>query len=370
MIAGVPRRHPRSRSRAIALVVAFVAMAGVLVGCRVDATIDVQMAADGSGTLTLTLDADADVVARAGGLAGDLRFDDLTAAGWDVSSPTSTAGGGLEVVLTHPFAAPEELTALLASLNGTDGPFKSVSFTRSNAGSAITFAVSGTGRIDAGLASFADADLIAAVGATPYADDVASAGLSQSDAVVITFRVDLPGTVERTTGAKADGKLSWVIPLDSTPVDLGTSTSLSLQRGGVWRALSATLQVLFVAWVVLAVVILAYVLVARQRRTRRPLPAMRRPSGRLGAPSGRSHPAAGSGVRTRPRPDHGVPGGPGRTAGWDDGPDDRWDDGRGGDGWDGGWDHGATDDDGWDDERSPLPRDEPPQRPSFPRPNT
>ena len=369
MITDVPRRRARSRSRAVALVVAFVAMVGTLAGCRVDATIDVQMAQDGSGTLTLTLDADADVVARAGGLAGDLRFDDLTAVGWDVSTPVTTAGGGLEVVLTHPFAAPEELTALLASLNGTDGPFKSVSFTRTTAGSAITFAINGTGRVDAGLASFADADLIAAVGATPYADDVASAGLSQSDAVVITFRVDLPGTVQRTTGAKVDGKLSWVIPLDSTPVDLGTSTSLSLQRGGVWRALSATLQVLFVAWVVLAVVVLAYVVFARQRRTRRPTRRSARGDERRGSAAGRGHPAAGSSIGRRDHVDDRVPEHLARHGAWNgDGRHDGRHDGR--------WREDARNDagdewgDGVDDGPSSPPQDEPPRRQSFPRPNT
>lgn len=242
------------------------------------------MGQDGSGTLTVTLDADADVVEQAGGLADDLRFDDLTDVGWVVNGPVTASDGALQVVIVHDFAAPQELTALLASLNGADGPFKSVSFTRADAGSEVTYTINGTGRVDAGLASFADADLVAAVGATPYADDVALAGLSQSDAVVITLAVGLPGTVERTTGTDADGRITWVIPLDSRPVDLGTVTTSSLDRGGAWSILSGTLQILFVAWIVVAAVFLAYIAIARRRRPR-PAMAGPRPFPRRGGPT-------------------------------------------------------------------------------------
>ncbi|HYF12194.1 MAG TPA: hypothetical protein VEC09_07825, partial [Actinomycetota bacterium] len=151
----------------LAMVVTAIAL--VLAGCRVDVTIDVAMRDDGSGDLRITLAADGDVVREAGGLEEDLRFDDLLAAGWEVGAPAATEGGGLQVVLAHPFASPAELSALLASLNGADGPFKSVVFERIPGTSDLSFTVTGTGRVDAGLASFADAELIATVGATPYA---------------------------------------------------------------------------------------------------------------------------------------------------------------------------------------------------------
>lgn len=325
------------------MAVAVVVLTVVLAGCRVDVSVDVDMAQDGSGTLTVTLAADSEVVAQAPGLADDLRFDDLEAVGWTITGPTPTSDLGLQVSLVHEFAAPEELTALIASLNGTDGPFKTVLFRRVDTGEEITFSISGAGRVDAGLASFADADLIDAVGATPYADDVASAGLSQTDAVHLDLRVDLPGSVERTTGTEVDGALSWTIPLDSTPVELTTTSSVNLERHGPWSVLSTVFHVLLMAWIVIAVLVLAYVPIARRRRARRWAPLRRalRPS---------THPA----MRQPARP--GAP--PTAQNEWDD-----WDDelGLGGD--DPGGDHRSE----W---TFPDSGEDPgPDRPIFPRPN-
>src|SRR5262249_16716884 len=94
----------------------------VLAACRVDTTVDITMGQDGSGKITVTAVADAGVVSQAPGLADDLRFDDAEKAGWTVTAPTPTSDGGLKVELTHPFANPEEATALLQSINGSGGP--------------------------------------------------------------------------------------------------------------------------------------------------------------------------------------------------------------------------------------------------------
>ena len=102
----------------------------VLSSCHVNATVDISMSADGSGHITVTAVADADVVKKAPGLAEDLRFDDAKAAGWTVTPPTSTDDGGLQVELNHPFANPEEATALLQSINGSGGPLHNVTLTR------------------------------------------------------------------------------------------------------------------------------------------------------------------------------------------------------------------------------------------------
>lgn len=256
-------------SRLVRILLLTCAGIALLSGCRVDVTAEVAMKSDGSGTLTVTLTADAEVVQAAGGLDGDLRFDDLEAVGWRTEGPTVNDDGGLQVVLTHSFSAPGEATALLASLNGSDGPFKSVLLTRTRTDQAITFTMNGSGRVDAGLAAFADAGLVAAVGATPYADDIAAVGLSQSDAVVVTLRISLPGAVVNSTGTPDGGALTWVVPLDSTPVDLSTTTRQSLERGGLWAVSAIVLQVLLVVWILVVVVVVAMVLWARFTRDRR-----------------------------------------------------------------------------------------------------
>jgi hypothetical protein len=354
----------RHRARSWRLLAVAIAAATIGTGCRVDVTVDVSMEQDGSGTLDVVLVADAEVVSQAGGLEDDLRFDDLVDAGWEVVDPLPTEDGGLQLTLTHAFAAPEELTALLASLNGTDGPFKTVSFRRTASTSDIAFTITGTGRVDAGLASFADADLVAAVGATPYAEDVAIAGLSQSEAVVLTLRVDLPGDTERTTGTETDGTISWVIPLDSRPIDLATATSLGLDGGGGWSIAASVLQVLFVGWLVVAGVVLAYVGLARRRRGSSSVAGRRaavaqRARGSMREPASRSR---GAGMSSRPSAARARPG----VREWDELDED------------GGWDDGSRDD--WDDDDPPDatfaagPGSEPggpgPRRPPFPIPNS
>ena len=82
--------------RALLLIVAALTLAA----CKVDATVHITMRPDGGGSIALTVVADQQVVQQAPGLAADLKFDDATAAGWQVDGPTDTADGGVEVTLT------------------------------------------------------------------------------------------------------------------------------------------------------------------------------------------------------------------------------------------------------------------------------
>lgn len=254
-----------------------VAALAVLAGCRVDVGVDVQMAQNGSGTIIVTAAADAAVVSAAPGLADDLRLDDVRAAGWAVDGPTATAGGGLQLVLRHDFSTPEQATALLASLNGPQGPLQAVLLSREATDSAITYTVSGKAGLEAGLASFADPDLLAAVGAEPYADQVREADVSPADAVAITLTMRLPGEVVSTTGEQGTGGmlgeapdstiapyLTWSVPTDGSSTDLATTTRESLERGGIWSPLATVALVALVAWIVLSLVLIA--LVVRKRR--------------------------------------------------------------------------------------------------------
>ena len=171
----------------------------VLSPCHVNATVDISMGDDGSGRITVTAVADADVVKKAPGLADDLRFDDAKAAGWTVTPPTGTDDGGLQVELTHPFANPEEATALLQSINGSGGPLHNVTMSRVVRDVGTTMLLAGSLRID-GMAAFADPDVLAAVGATPYAEEVVASGQGPSQAVAVTVRAALPGKINFVDG--------------------------------------------------------------------------------------------------------------------------------------------------------------------------
>lgn len=241
-----------------------------LSACRVDVDVNVSMADNGSGAVAVTVETDAEVVARAPGLADDLRLTDVEAAGWTVEGPTATPAGGLTVTLQHPFSTPEEATALVASLSGTDGPLRAVAFSRTVTERAVTYRVTGSGRLD-GVGAFTDPDLVAAVGATPYLDDIVAAQISPDDAVGLKFSVALPGTVDAGSAASApataaDGALTWAVPADGTTVDLATTSVRSLERGGGWPALASGALIALVVWVVAAAA--AVVLVARARSQR------------------------------------------------------------------------------------------------------
>lgn len=275
-------------------VLTLLAAALALTACKVDTTVDVQVKADGSGVITLTAVADADVVAQAPGLADDLRFDDAVAAGWVLTPPAATETGGLQVVLTHEFATVEEATALLASINGPDGPLHDVAITRTVTDDEVTTMLAGTIRVANGVDAFADPDVLSAIGGSPYADDIAATQLRPADVVTFTFTADLPGSATKSpastvastgtdatadtassSGGGAGRELSWTVPIDGTTADLAT-TSMLQQGGspsGVWSVVATVALVALVAWCVLAVGFIAFVARARRQRAHRRAPA-------------------------------------------------------------------------------------------------
>ncbi len=240
--------------------------------CRVDATVAVTVNQQGAGTIVVTATADADIVKQAPRLADDLRFDDAVAAGWTVPKPASTADGGLKVELTHSFATPEEATALLQSINGTGGPLRGVTLTRAVSQSGTRIALAGAARID-GLAAFTDPDMLTALkGATPYADQIAAANLSPTQAVGVTIRATLPGKLSTATGTVKDGAVSWTVPLDGTQLDLATTAVDDHSTAKIWGAAANVALAALAVWCVVAVAFIAWVARKRKRRAqhRRP----------------------------------------------------------------------------------------------------
>ena len=243
----------------------------VLTACHVDATVDISMRADGSGRITLTAVADADVVKQAPGLAEDLRFDDAKTAGWTVVGPAATSDGGLRAELTHSFANPAEASALLRSINGSGGPLHETTFNRTVAEGGTTIDLVGSLRID-GLAAFADPDVLAAIGATPYADQVAASHQGPNQAVGVTLRVSLPGKLSSATGTISGNTVSWAVPLDGSQLDLATSALDDHGTAKIWGVAANAALIALVAWCVLAAAFIFWVARQRQRRAHRRSP--------------------------------------------------------------------------------------------------
>jgi hypothetical protein len=239
-----------------------------LAACHVDATVELVIGPDGTGSVTVTAIADPDVVSQAPGLAADLRFDDAKSAGWTVDGPTATAEGGLRVVLTHDVTSPAEATNLLASLGP---PFVGMKLDRvvSQDGATATTTLTGQLALTGGFADFADSDMLSAVGGTPYAAQLAAAGATPETALSVTLRARLPGTIEDTNGRDDKGTRTWAAPMDgkSAPVQLRTHQSPG--GGGLASVLATGLLVLLVVWLVAATAFIVSVVRARARRAKR-----------------------------------------------------------------------------------------------------
>ncbi len=256
-----PTAHHRRRSLFVAVLLALACTA-----CRVE--IDVRLTVDdkGAGTIVVAAEADQELLALAPNLASELRFDDAVAAGWVVAAPTPSASGGLQISLSHPFASVEEATQLLASINGPDGPLRSMVVSRATTDKLTTVTVNGTALLNNGTQAFIDPDLLAIVGAQPFATEIATRGLNPADTIGVNLHLTLPGTITSTNGIDTDGVLGWTVPLIGEPAAI-VAISEQTDKGNIWaRPLATGSMVALIAWCAFAVLFILAVMLARHRR--------------------------------------------------------------------------------------------------------
>jgi hypothetical protein len=244
-----------------------------LTACRLDVTVDVAMEPDGTGTVTVAAVADAELVSQVPDLVDDLRLEDAVANGWQVAGPTPLEGGGMSLTLTHPFHSAEELASVLNSIGPPLTDMQAARTTDpADPNGPTTNAIDGTLALPNGYESFADADLVTAVGGQPFGEQIAASGLTPSEAMAFTLRVALPGElVSSETGTEVGGGvIEWKAPLDGSSVDLLTQT---VQRpagsGNSWaRPLSKVAFGLLIAWIALSVAFIVFVALARRSKRR------------------------------------------------------------------------------------------------------
>ncbi len=251
-------------------ILALLTCALVLASCRVDVAVDVAFEPDGTGTVTVALTADAAVVTEVPSLAGELAFDDVTAAGWTVDGPVSTPDGGLTVTLSNDFVSDVEATNLLNSLGP---PFGDMTVTRNTNGEDTTTTITGLLGLPNGFAAFSDEELQSVVGSVPFADRLQAAGATPASSMSAVIRVDLPGSVDDdiTNGTRLDDdRYEWTVPLDGSIEELRAVSVQSPGEDRWWaRPLSILALVLLVAWVGFMTLFIGYVVYARWRRARR-----------------------------------------------------------------------------------------------------
>jgi hypothetical protein len=242
----------------------------VLAGCRVDLSVDMVVEPDGTGTITLVATADAEVVDAVPTLAAELATDDIVAAGWTIDGPTVLPDGGVTITLSHGFESDVEATNLLNSIGP---PFNEMAMDRNTIGDDTTTTLTGLLGLPDGFESFADEDLIAAVGSVPFAVQIAASGATPESSIFATMRAALPGQIDadETNGAQlGDNRLEWNVPTDGTILDLRATAVQSPGDDRWWaRPLSILALAALVAWVLFMTVFIGYVIWARWQRTRR-----------------------------------------------------------------------------------------------------
>ena len=240
-----------------------------LAGCQLDVVAEVVVDPDGTGTITVTAEADGELVSEVPTLAEELVLDDIAAAGWVIDGPTPTPDGGLLLVLTHDFEGKDEATNLLRSLGP---PFNDPVIGRGQDGDSVTNTARANLGLPDGFATFADDELVSAVGDIPFASRFEAAGANPVNSVNATLVLTLPGElVEAETNAEVldDGRLQWTIPMDGTILEASARSEQAPSAGGVWaRPVATVALIVLVGWVAFMTLFIGYVTVARWRRAR------------------------------------------------------------------------------------------------------
>ncbi len=264
----------RAATRLLATALAVTALAA----CRADVDVAITAGRDGQGTITVRLSADADLVGRAPGLAGDLRTDDLIAAGWSVDGPVGTPDGGLTVTVTHPFSGAEQANALLAQLGGDSGPFPGLHLEQSIARTRIVTSLSGRMLITS-TDAFSDAALSGLLGGPPYAAVLAGEGISLPASLAVSVRATFPGEVTQadgtvtSTGRDGSSTVQWAADLTGAAgAEPGQPLTVRavLDDGGARHAarLRDAAPWALAAWAALFALVVVPVTVLRRRRPR------------------------------------------------------------------------------------------------------
>ena len=235
-------------------------------GCRLDVRVGLDVEDDGSGEVTVAAGLDDDALNRVGNLERQLKVGDLEDAGWTVTGPTKDPDDGLSWVrATKPFATPAEAAAVMAEINGDQGPFRDFELrkSRSFARTKWTF----TGRFDfgEGLAAFSDEELTQALDGEPLGQSVeeveAQLGAAIDRLVGIQVAVRLPGDISSNASTEADNGAVWDLSLSEAGGTELEATGRDLNRAALAWAIAALLCGI-------ALVVLLIVRIARRPRRR------------------------------------------------------------------------------------------------------
>ena len=247
--------------------------------CRVDATVTVDVADDGSGHVDLLVELDTAAVEALGGLDDRVRVGDLVDAGWVIDGP-ETANGAARISARKAFDHPDRLGAVLAEVVGPTA-IAEVRLVRERTFAETTWRLDGRIDLSPGLDLLADADLAEVLDGLPFArsdgelaelagcpDGSCDPTASFSLTLVADMPTDPEQVPEEASGegvGVAASSGSWTVVLgDPAPTLFHATGVLTDTTPRTWRTVSVIAGGLFV--VVSVFQVLRLVMARRRRR--------------------------------------------------------------------------------------------------------
>lgn len=220
-------------------------------GCRVHATVAIDVDADGSGVVETRVVLDPDAARRLGDPAKAVPIGDLRAAGWAVEPPATAKDGTVTLLARREFTGPEHLADVLAEVGGKDGVFRDVRLTVDDGFGRTDYAFSTTVELSGSPEQFSDPELATALDGLPLArspEELAAAGADDPKAVTLALSVALPGGEPRTTGRVDGDRATWTFPVTGgTPTSEQVQATSTASRGRTGLLVGAAAVALVVA---------------------------------------------------------------------------------------------------------------------------
>ena len=246
--------------------------------CRVDATVTVDVAENGTGHVDLLVELDAAAVEALGGLDERVRVGDLVEAGWVINGP-ETIGGSARISARKAFDHPDRLAAVLAEVVGPTA-ISQVRLVRERTFAKTTWRLDGRIDLSPGLDLLADADLVEVLDGLPFARsdgelaDLAGCPDGSCDPTAsfsLTLLAEMPTNPEQVPEQVTGGGVAAAVSNGSWTVVLGDPVPTLFHATGVltdttprtWRTVSIISGGLFL---LVSVFQILRLVMARRRR--------------------------------------------------------------------------------------------------------
>jgi FMN phosphatase YigB (HAD superfamily) len=179
------------------LVVLVVVALLVLTGCQAEVTVTVLVDDElGSGWVSVDVELDREAVDRLDGI-DQLRFEDLTAAGWQVSEPVEADDGSVDLSATKRFADAAAMVSVLDEVSGPNGPYARLGLRVERSFARTDYRFEGVLDGSVGIDAFADPSLATVLDGLPFGTDLAELedelGQPLGPLVVLRLQAAIPG---------------------------------------------------------------------------------------------------------------------------------------------------------------------------------